>query len=47
MIERFTRVAGSKLSIYYTLSTWNPYTIVMMRSDFVVSEGSSRRSVRH
>jgi hypothetical protein len=46
MIERFTRVAGRTLSIYYTLSTWNPYTIVMMRSDFRVSEGSRRRSVR-
>jgi hypothetical protein len=47
IIERFTRVAGRTLSIYYTLSTWNPYTIVMMRSDFLVSEGSSRRrSVR-
>jgi hypothetical protein len=43
MIERFTRVSGPTLSIYYTLSTWNPYTIVMMRSDFQISEGSSRR----
>jgi hypothetical protein len=24
MIERFTRVTGSRLSIYYTVSTWNP-----------------------
>lgn len=47
MIERFTRVAGRTFSIYYTLGTFNPYTIVMMRSDFQVSEGSSRRrSVR-
>ena len=48
MIERFTRVSGHRLSIYYTMSTWNPYTIVMMRSDFLISEGSSRRrSARH
>lgn len=48
MIERFTRVDSRTLSIYYTLSTWNPYTIVLMRSDFLVSEESSRRrSVRH
>jgi Domain of unknown function (DUF4185) len=48
IIERFTRVADRTLSIYYTLSTWNPYTIVMMRSDFLISEGSlRRRSVRH
>ena len=47
MIERFTRVSGRTLSIYYTLSTWNPYTIVMMRSNFVITEGQPRRrSVR-
>ena len=47
MIERFMRVTGSKLSIYYTLSTWNPYTIVEMRSDFTITrEGSRRRAVR-
>lgn len=48
LIERFTRVFDRTLSIYYTLSTWNPYTIVLMRSDFLVSEDPSRRrSVRH
>lgn len=48
MIERFTRVDRNKLSIYYTLSTWNPYTILMMRSDFTISQDTSRRrSVRH
>lgn len=48
MIERFTRISGRTLSLYYTLSTWNPYTIVMMRSDFEISQGSvRRRSVRH
>ena len=33
MIERFTRVTGNTLSIYYTISTWNPYTTVEMRSE--------------
>ena len=48
MIERFTRVTGNKLSIDYTLSTWNPYTIVRMRSDFTIVRGSSRRhAARH
>lgn len=48
LVERFTRVDAHTLSIYYTLSTWNPYTIVLMRSDFRVSEGASRRrSMRH
>jgi hypothetical protein len=43
MIGRFTRVNGNTLSIYYTISTWNPYTIVEMRSDFTIERGSSRR----
>ena len=43
MIERFMRVNGDRLSIYYTLSTWNPYTIVEMRSDFDIGHESSRR----
>lgn len=47
LIERFTSISGSRLSIYYTLSTWNPYTIVIMRSEFLISDGSRRRSVRH
>ena len=46
MIGRFTRVTGNRLSIYYTLSTWNPYTVVEMRSDFTISRGSKRRAVR-
>ena len=37
MIERFTRVAGGALQIDYTLSTWNPYTVVRMRSKFIVA----------
>jgi Domain of unknown function (DUF4185) len=43
MIERFTRVRGDKLSIYYLLSTWNPYTIVEMRSDFTIAAAAARR----
>jgi hypothetical protein len=37
MIERFTTVSGSMLTIYYTLSTWNPYTVVKMRSQFTIA----------
>jgi len=47
MIERFTKVSGSTLSIYYTISTWNPYTIVEMRSDFAILRSSRRHAVRH
>ncbi len=32
VIERWTKVRGSELSIYYVLSTWNPYVVVLMRS---------------
>jgi uncharacterized protein DUF4185 len=37
VIERFTKVQDGKLSIYYVLSTWNPYVVVLMRSMFSVS----------
>lgn len=48
MIERFTRVNGKTLSIYYTGSTWNPYTIVLLRSDFTIGTASPRRrTARH
>jgi hypothetical protein len=36
MIERFTRITNSTLFIYYTMSTWNPYTVVKMRSAFTI-----------
>jgi uncharacterized protein (TIGR03437 family) len=36
MIERFITVTGNKLRLYFNLSTWNPYTIVRMRSEFVI-----------
>jgi len=37
LIERFTRVVGNTLSIYYNVSTWNPYTVVKMRSQFTIT----------
>ncbi|HUD83462.1 MAG TPA: DUF4185 domain-containing protein, partial [Candidatus Saccharimonadales bacterium] len=37
MIERFTRVTNGTLFIYYTMSTWNPYTVVKMRSAFTIT----------
>ena len=36
MIERFTTVRSNTLTIYYTLSTWNPYTVVLLKSDFTI-----------
>jgi len=32
VIERWTKVKGSELSIYYVLSTWNPYVVILMKS---------------
>jgi hypothetical protein len=37
MIERFTEVEGDTLKIYYTLSTWNPYAVIKMESDFEIT----------
>jgi hypothetical protein len=37
MIERFTRITNSTLVVYYTMSTWNPYTVLKMRSWFTIS----------
>jgi len=42
MIERFTTVVDDTLTIYYNLSTWNPYTVVRMRSRFAIE-----RAPRH
>ena len=32
VVERWTKVQGSELDLYYTLSTWNPYVVVLMKS---------------
>lgn len=32
VVERWTKVKGGELSIYYVLSTWNPYVVVLMKS---------------
>jgi hypothetical protein len=37
VIERWTALEGRQLSLYYVLSTWNPYVVMLMRSDFSVS----------
>ncbi len=38
MIGRFTEIQGSILKIYYLMSTWNPYTSVLMSSQFKISQ---------
>jgi len=37
VIERWTALEGSQLSLYFVLSTLNPYVVMLMRSDFAVS----------
>jgi hypothetical protein len=37
MIHGLTRVNDGELSIFYNMSTWNPYTAVMMQSNFTVT----------
>lgn len=32
VVERWTRVRGNELDIYYTMSTGNPYVVVLMKS---------------
>jgi Domain of unknown function (DUF4185) len=32
VVERWTRLQGDELNLYYVLSTWNPYVVVLMRS---------------
>jgi hypothetical protein len=35
-VERFTIVSGDTLKLFYMFSTWNPYAVVMMESDFQI-----------
>ena len=32
IVERWTKVANDELTIYYVISTWNPYVVVLMKS---------------
>jgi hypothetical protein len=36
VVERWTRLRGSELDIYYVLSTWNPYVVDLMKTRFRV-----------
>lgn len=37
MIEKFTKVKDDILRVYYLLSTWNPYVVVLQRMDLKVT----------
>ena len=32
VVERWTKLQGSELDLYYTMSTLNPYVVVLMKS---------------
>jgi hypothetical protein len=34
VVERWTQATGTELQLYYVLSTWNPYVVVLMKSRF-------------
>ena len=36
LIESFTSISNSTVSIYYTMAAWNPYTVLKMRSAFAI-----------
>jgi hypothetical protein len=37
LIESFTTISNSTVFIYYLMATWNPYTVVKMRSAFTIN----------
>jgi hypothetical protein len=32
VVERWTKLHGSELDLYYVMSTWNPYVVMLMKS---------------
>ena len=46
LIGRFTKISGNTLTIYYNVSTWNPYAIVKMRSSFTITP-ARHRAAKH
>lgn len=45
LIDSFTKQdSRGKSTIYYTLSTWNPYTVVLMKSEVELSGGTNNNT---
>lgn len=36
VVERWTRLTGDELSLYFLISVWNPYTVELMRADLAL-----------
>ncbi|HEV2105552.1 MAG TPA: DUF4185 domain-containing protein, partial [Candidatus Eisenbacteria bacterium] len=41
LIEPFVCIRGDTLRVDYVISTWNPYTVVRMRSKFLITPGQT------
>jgi hypothetical protein len=41
LMTRYMRGDAGQCRIYYTMSTWNPYQVVIMRSDFRLASEST------
>ena len=39
IMDRFTDCAGDRCRLYYTMSTWNPYQVMVMQSDLRLGAG--------
>src|SRR5579871_534515 len=44
-VERFTLISGNTLKLFYMFSTWNPYAVVTMESDFNIGYGPTISAV--
>ena len=38
MVQRWIKAKGNRLTIYYTMSVWNPYVVELMKSEFKIGE---------
>lgn len=47
IIEKFTKGEDGKTTIYFTLSTWNPYTVVLMRAELELKSNETINYTRH
>jgi hypothetical protein len=47
LIERFITITNNTLRLYYSMGTFNPYTVVKMRSEFIISPVIDPASLVH
>lgn len=38
VVESWNRLSGNELTVYYTISLWNPYVVTLMKSRFKVGK---------